>query len=137
MSDQTPNEEKKIIVDEDWKSQVQAEKEVAQQETAQDTTAEPPAGVTEELPPPNLTFIAGTLYMQGLFSLGMIPGPNSEKPVVHFEQAKHTIDTLVVLQEKTEGNRTDEETKDIEQMLHELRMVYLQVEKTQSPGETK
>ena len=43
----SPDEEKKIIIDEDWKSQVQAEKDAAQQEKEQqpsgqaDTPSEP------------------------------------------------------------------------------------------------
>ncbi len=40
-------------------------------------------------------------------------------------QAKHLIDTVELLFEKTNGNRTDEETKTIDSVLHELRMVYV------------
>ena len=37
------------------------------------------------------------------------------------------IDMLEILQQKTEGNRTPEETEDIEAMLYQLRMAYVQV----------
>ena len=51
----------------------------------------------------------------------------SNEAEVHLPQAKHAIDTLQVLYEKTEGNRTPEETAAIETMLHELRMTFLAV----------
>ncbi len=147
MSDQTPNEEKKIIVDEDWKGRVQAEKEAAEKEAAEkeatakeppkaaEQPAEQPAGqTTPQLPPPDLTFLAGTLYMQGLFALGLLPGPEENKPKLDIPRAKHAIDTLAVLQEKTEGNRTPEESKEMEQMLHELRMAFISVQQGGAPG---
>ena len=39
--------------------------------------------------------------------------------------AKHHIDTLEMLQEKTSGNLTDEETKILSEALHALRMAYV------------
>ena len=39
--------------------------------------------------------------------------------------AKHAIDTLEILQQKTEGNRTPEESDEIEAMLHQLRMAFV------------
>ncbi|MEN6450163.1 MAG: hypothetical protein ABFC96_06710, partial [Thermoguttaceae bacterium] len=67
-----PNQpEKKIIIDEDWKSQVQAEKEAARQAEAgekpagEKPAAQPSPGPGASLPPPDLTFLIGTLYLQG------------------------------------------------------------------------
>ena len=53
--------------------------------------------------------------------------PVSGKPEKNLPQARHLIDMLEVLQQKTEGNRTPEETEDIEAMLYQLRMAYVQV----------
>ncbi len=125
MADETKPEEKKIIIDEDWKSQVEAEKEAAGDDTAEEITPEAP-GAT--LPPPNLVFLASSLYLQGMVSLGMLPNPakpDAKQPEVHLDQARHAIDTLQMLQEKTEGNRTPQETTELETMLHELRMAFL------------
>jgi hypothetical protein len=123
----TENPEKKIIVDEDWKSQVQREREAAlkgaEAEPAQAADASP--GV--ELPPANLTFLASSLAFQAGMSLGLMPDPVSGKPEKNLRQAKHLIDMLEVLQQKTEGNRTPEESEDIEAMLHQIRMAYVQV----------
>jgi hypothetical protein len=126
-------EKSKIIVDEDWKSKVQAEKEALhqQQQTpppAEESPAaakEPPAGARQPLPPADLFYLAGSLYMQALMGLGAIPNPLSGQPKVELEKAKHAIDTLAMLQQKTEGNRTPEESESIEAMLHELRMVFI------------
>ena len=118
----------KIIVDEDWKTKVQAEKESAAQspppEAAQTRQESAPA---VELPPADLTFIATTMYMQALMSLGLIPNPVTGKATVQIQHAKHAVDTLEVLQQKTEGNRSPEEREAIEHMLHELRMAYITV----------
>ncbi len=151
MSDdpQEKKTEKKIIVDEDWKSQVEAEREAADQKAAEQEAAaedsaepsaatEPPADAEPPsrgpLPPPNLTFLASSLYLQGMISLGMLPNPATDEPQVDLDQAKHAIDTLQVLQEKTEGNRTPQETAEMETMLHELRLGYISQGRTATPA---
>ena len=53
MSDDNIQGKKKIIVDEDWKSQVEAEKEAARQ-NKQQAQADQPAGAEEALPAPTL-----------------------------------------------------------------------------------
>jgi hypothetical protein len=57
----------------------------------------------------------------------LLPNPMSEKAGVQPDQARHAIDLLAMLQEKTEGNRTNEESEEIEYMLHQLRMAYVSV----------
>ena len=125
-----PQDEKKIFVDEDWKSRIEAEKDAARKEQQAETAGQAPSASAPKgpLPPPDLTFLAGSLYLQGLVSLGLLPHPASDKPEVHLEQAKHTIDTLQMLHEKTEGNRTAEETNEIDTMIHELRLSYVGVQ---------
>lgn len=137
MSDESKNEEKKkIIVDEDWKSQVEAEKEATRkgQEMPECKETEASSDPTGPMPPPNLTFLASSLYLQGMVALGLLPGPGSDKPQVHLDQAKHGIDTLEMLREKTEGNRTPEESKEMDTMLHELRLAYLAVQEQGGRG---
>ena len=134
MCDQPENKEKKIIIDEDWKSQVEAEKTATekpateQQQPAESAEAESASGPDVPLPPPSLTYLASTLFFQGMVSLGLLPDPASEKPQVQLKFAKHAADTLQLLYEKTEGNRTPEETKELDNMLHELRMAYIGVQ---------
>jgi hypothetical protein len=129
MPDDAANPEKKIIVDEDWKSRVEAERQAAEGQQEAAAPAPPPA--EGSLPPPDLTYLASTLYLQGAISLGLLPNPISGKAEMHRTRAKHAIDTLQVLQEKTDGNRTPDESEQIEAMLHQLRLAYVEL---QEPG---
>ncbi|MEN6457372.1 MAG: DUF1844 domain-containing protein [Thermoguttaceae bacterium] len=129
MTAESNQPEKKIIIDEDWKSQVQAEKEAARQSGTSDKPAsgQQPSGSTPPLPPADFTFLIGTLYLQGAMALGLIPNPIAKKSVRQPDHAKHAIDMLAMLQEKTEGNRTPEESSELENVLHELRMAFIGV----------
>ena len=122
----TQDPEKKIIVDEDWKTQVQREREAA----LKGSGAEPPQPAATapqpELPPASLTYLASSLYYQASMFLGLMPNPASGKLEKDLPVAKHSIDMLEVLQQKTEGNRTPEESEDLEAMLYQLRMAYVQ-----------
>jgi hypothetical protein len=127
MSDQ-PASDKKLHVDEDWKSQVEAEKLATQQADEPKQPPKAPQPSRGPLPPASLTLIVSTLYLQGIVALGLIPNPVTKKAEADQQQAKHAIDLLAVLQQKTEGNRTPEETEEIEAALHELRMAFVQTE---------
>ncbi len=121
----TENAEKKIIIDEDWKTQVQREREAALKGAeAQPARATQPE---VEFPPANLTYLASSLAFQATMCLGLMPDPVSGKAEKNLPQARHLIDMLEVLQQKTEGNRTPEESEDIEAMLYQVRMAYVQV----------
>ena len=127
MSDDS--EAKKIIIDEDWKTQVEREREQARdQEQKQPEAGEAAAG-TQKMPEASMTFLISTLSAQILASLGQFPDPVVGKPVVHLDYAKLNIDTLTILQEKTQGNLTEDEAQLLEQTLHELRMLYVRTEK--------
>ena len=130
MNPETNQPEKKLIIDEDWKSQVEAEKEAARQAEEGKKGAEsgPAAAARGPLPPPNLAFLVSTLYLQGAMALGLLPNPITKKLDVNLDQAKHSIDLLAVLQEKTEGNRTPDESDELEAALHELRLAFVTVQ---------
>ena len=128
MSHEEKKEDKKIIVDEDWKEQVQAEKESAQR--AQE---EPPAAEANEaaqtgfgaLPPADFRTLISMLATQAMMSMGALPNPISGKAEIHLDQARHFIDLVGVLQEKTKGNCTPDEEKMLDGLVHELRMGFL------------
>ena len=52
----------------------------------------------------------------------------TKKLDVQLDQAKHSIDLLAVLQQKSEGNRTPEESDELEAALHELRLAFVAVQ---------
>ena len=81
------------------------------------------------LPPPTLVTLASGLAAQAMVSMGVFPNPATGKSVMLLNQATHLIDTIDLLFQKTEGNRTTEETQTLENVLHELRMIYLAAEK--------
>lgn len=58
--------------------------------------------------------------------LGEQVAPEVEPMEPNFEYAKHIIDTLQMLREKTEGNRTAAESEMLEAVLYDLRMSFLQ-----------
>jgi hypothetical protein len=131
-SDQPRDEEKKIIVDEDWKSQVEAERESArEQRQAAESPQQAAGGPAGPPPQASLSVLVSGLYLQGMVALGLLPDPTTNKPEVQPNYARYTIDMLQLLQEKTEGNRTAEESKELEQILHELRMAYVSVQDAQ------
>ena len=123
-------EEKKIIIDEDWKSKVQAEKDERKREPEdqQQQTPQPEHRPEPELPPPTLDFLVSSLAMQAMVAMGVIVNPVTEKTDVQLDQAKHFIDTIDLLREKTEGNRNSQETAVIDNLLHELQMTYVSVQ---------
>ena len=131
MTDQpNPPQDKNIFVDEDWKAQVQAEKEALKHQGEKEAPAEAAPAPDEDhpLPPPTLVDMAGSLAVQTMISLGLMANPLTGKAELRVHQARHLIDTLDLLQKKTEGNRTAEESAAFEHLLHELRLGFLAVQ---------
>jgi hypothetical protein len=124
----------KIIVDSDWKSQAQAEKERL---AAAEKAKQPPPRAAPGEPsldaegPPQATFeeLVRSLAMQALMYLGAFPDPESGRRIVALEPAKLNIDLMGMLEEKTKGNLTDLESKFLTQMLYELRLQYVDISK--------
>jgi hypothetical protein len=121
-------QEKKIIVDEDWKQEAQKEKEIlAAQEEAEKKEKQQEETQRGPLPEGNLAALISMLATQALFALGLlqIKGQEDRKP--DLELAKYNIDMLQVLEEKTKGNLTNEEETVLSNTLNELRMGYVKV----------
>ena len=117
------DDKKKIISDEDWKSQAQKEKEKLS-DTEKPDDAGPAA--TGPLPPANFSALVNSLVVQAMFCLGKLSDGSDEKPQVNLDLAKHNIDLLGVIDEKTKGNLTEDEGKMMSMALHEMRMIYVQ-----------
>ena len=119
-------DEKKIIVDEDWKSQVAAEK-AQQAKTADAPAAAGPQAAAGDMPMPPATWelLLTTLATEAMISLGQIPHPGTGQPVQQFNQAKYLIDTIEMLREKSKGNLTPEESQLTDYLLHQLRIAYV------------
>jgi hypothetical protein len=127
MADQ---ETPRIIVDTDWKSQAQAEKErLAAAEQARKAPAGAAGEGQEGQPAPTFDELVRMLATQALLYLGAFPDPESGRRLVALELAQFNIDLLGMLEEKTRGNLNEAEKNFITQMLHELRMQYVEITK--------
>lgn len=69
-----------------------------------------------------------SLYSSGLVQLGKVEDPSSGKKSINFELAKHTIEMIAMLQEKTKGNLTEDENKLLAALLTEIRMAYVEAQ---------
>jgi hypothetical protein len=140
MTENVPKgeEKPKIIVDDDWKAQAKAEKEKLAQQVESSKSATP-AGTgapgdegtaakgTRELPHASFTTLVSSLVTQVFLALGGLEDPKTKRRYVDLELARHHIDTLTVLEEKTHGNLTEDEKKLLDKALYETRMQYVQL----------
>lgn len=72
------------------------------------------------------TFIL-SLSSSVLMNLGVVDNPVTKKKEKEPSVAKQTIDLITLLKEKTRGNLTDEESKLMDDVLHELQLWYVKV----------
>jgi hypothetical protein len=81
-----------------------------------------------ELPAPDFDFLVYSLRIQAELNMGLLP---LEEPAeCDFELARHNIDLLAMLQEKTRGNLSIEEQQALDSSVTELRLHLVQVQKT-------
>ena len=80
------------------------------------------------LPPASFVFLVESILMQTQMHLGLMHfGDKDEESEPNLVLARHSIDLLGMLQEKTRGNLTAEEQRLIENGLTELRFRFVQV----------
>ena len=135
------DEEKKpkIVSDQSWKDEARKEKEKLQEQKAAEAKRSGDTGVAAGgdeafaggLPPANFLTIVQSYRIQSLYCLGMLKLPGTEQGEINLDAAKHNIDMLQVLEDKTQGNLSNEESAFLSQVLHEVRMAYVQMA---SPG---
>jgi hypothetical protein len=79
----------------------------------------------QQIPPASFTFLIQTLATQASVALGMINNPQTNKAEVNLDMAKHFIDTLALLEGKTKGNLTSEESSLLAAATSQLQMAYV------------
>jgi len=121
-------DEKKIIIDEDWKQQAQKEKEIlSAKEKAEEKEEQKDKSARGPLPPGNFAALVSMLTTQAFFALGVLKVEGQEEKEPDLEMAKYNIDMLETLQEKTKGNLTEAEEKVLENTLGQVRMAYVKM----------
>ncbi len=99
-------------VDQSWKEDVVRQKG----EAGPEPMAQPPLSFS--------TFLTSLGY-QTLMHLGELPHPETKETHLDLAAAKETIDLLILLASKTQGNRTPEEDELLKSLLSELQMKFV------------
>jgi hypothetical protein len=128
--------EKKVDVG--WKEEVRREREVARSEPppgrapGPEARGAPPGRGAAPTDPAKqasrvfLTFLA-QIVQQGFMQLGQVESPFTGQREVDLDGARFTIDLLGVLQQRTKGNLTDQETRMLSESLRELQLQYVAI----------
>ena len=122
------DQEPKIVIDTDWKEQVAKEKEAVADEAPEVPAEAESDSAVEELPPPppaSFETLVSMIFTQALVALGQIPDPATGEATVNKAYAKHHIETLDMLSEKTKGNLSESESKIVDEALHAMRMAFV------------
>jgi hypothetical protein len=129
-------EQPSLHIDSDWKKQAQEEKRKLAEQEAKKAVAPPPsptaprgpaAGRTgRALPQAGIPSLVNSVLTQALFYLGDLARAGGEG-VVNLDMAKHQLDTLSVLEDKTKGNLTEEEQRLLDSALYDAQMRFVNV----------
>lgn len=116
---------------EDKRSSMSPEEEKAADKAAKEAQKKEPEQKAEEqqtrgpLPPMSFNQLVDTFFLQSMISLGKHINPMTGKYERDLNISKYQIDILELLDEKTKGNLTKEEEQHLGDILHTLRMAYL------------
>ena len=78
-----------------------------------------------DLPAIDFSMLVLSLATSAMVHMGLVPESEGGGAEQNLPLAHQTIDTLELLQSKTRGNLTDDETKLLQSVLYELRMSYV------------
>lgn len=136
-----------LHIDSDWKKQAQEEKKRLAEQEAKNKPPVAPMGVVGgaataaparaagagraprgegEMPEAGFESLIQSIVTQVLYYLGEI-GARGMEPMINLDMAKHQLDTLGMLEEKTKGNLDEEEQFFLDQALYEARMRFISV----------
>jgi hypothetical protein len=79
------------------------------------------------LPPPTFEFLVFSLKTQTEMQLGLLHFGEESEGAPNLPAARHAIDLLAMIAEKTRGNLTIEEQRLIDNSLTELRFRFVQI----------
>lgn len=89
----------------------------------------------EAIRPQEVAFSAFVLSLgtSALVHLGLAEDPATGRKQVNLPMARHVIDILTMLKEKTAGNLEDDEVQLMDNLLFDLRLKFVEVCRTQNP----
>lgn len=95
--------------------------ESVNEQTKADSEAE-----MRDLPPASLIILISSLASQAMASMGQIPDSDGKPMPVNLKFARHFIDLIGVIEDKTRNNLTSDETAFLNGTLHHLRMEFVE-----------
>lgn len=122
-----------IQIDSDWKKQAQEEKRrLAEQEAAAKAKPAAPASSARpqrdarEMPKASFESLVQSIITQAYYYLGDL-SPRGTEPNVQLDMARHQIDLLTVLEDKSRGNLDAAEQQLMDSALYEVRTRFVGV----------
>lgn len=97
---------------------------------AQQATPREASGVEAargSVPAADFSALVASLYRSAVALLGGFADPETGQAIVDLDGARHMIDLVDVLAEKTSGNLTQEEARMLREVKAELKLAYLNV----------
>jgi uncharacterized protein DUF1844 len=82
---------------------------------------------------PDLQQLFVMFASSALINLGEAPDPISGERGVDLDQAREAIDVLLLLRDKTNGNRTERESRLLEEILYDVQMRFVRASQAQRP----
>ncbi len=117
--------------EETQESEAVHEAEQSKEENSKETSEE----TKIELPPVNFTNFINSLASTAFAYMGGFINPETQEPIIELNLAKHNIDIIEMLQEKTKGNLAAPENNFLENTLYNLRMTYVRMATAPPPSE--
>lgn len=96
-----------------------------------------PEEMSLPLPPASFAFIVLSLRAQAEMQLGLMGFGQDEEQKPDLQLARHTIDLMAVLRDKTKGNLSLEEQRLLENSLTELRFRFVQASEEAGKSDTQ
>ena len=91
-----------------------------------DSTSSPDVGRESREPEMNFRTLVVSLSTTALLQMGLAPNPASQKVEKNLPGARQTIEILDILKDKTRGNLDPQESRLLDQCLHDLKMSFVQ-----------
>ena len=96
--------------------------------TQQESQAADAAAEDIPVPPATFEYLVASFRFQAEIQLGLLHfGEEKDKPEPNLDLARHFIDLMAMLQEKTRGNLSLEEQRMLDNTVTELRFRFIQV----------
>lgn len=116
----------------DKRGSQKSDEEIRDQEkesSASSAAASGESSTQQQAPPQDIkidfsTFVL-SLTSSAFYHLGDIADPTTGEKKVDLTAVKQTIEILILLQDKTKGNLTNDESKLLEQLIYELQMKFV------------